>query len=281
MPQGWQWDKTLYLGSARYYTRGRLPYPPGLADAIADVLGLDGRGRLLDVGCGPGVIALRLAPLFEAVVGLDADADMLAEAERQATAMGIVNARWVLALAEDLPAGLGTFRVATFAASFHWLERDRVAAAVFSMLETGGAFVQVSASVDGLLDPDQPLPYPPPPRDAIKALVRGYLGPVRRAGQGVLLYGTPDDEAAVLRRAGFDDPQVVEVRGREVIVRTIDDLVAAQYSNSASAPHLFGDRLTEFEAGLRALLAAASPSGLFAEQTGDAEVRVWRKPPLR
>lgn len=278
MPRGWEWDETLFRGSARYYERGRLPYPPGLTDAIAAALRLDGRGRLLDVGCGTGAIALRLAHLFAEVVGLDADADMLAEAERRAAELGVVNARWVHARAEELPAGLGAIRAATFAASFHWMDRDRVAAAVLTMLEPGGAFVQVSAPLEDVPEPDRPLPHPLPPRAAIAELVRRYLGPARRAGQGVLPHGTPGDEAAVLRRAGFADPEIVQVRGRAVIERTIDDLVAAQLSTSWSAPHLFGSRLAEYEGDLRALLADASPSGLFSEQMGDAEVRVWRKP---
>jgi SAM-dependent methyltransferase len=277
MPRGWEWDATLFRGSARYYERGRLPYPPGLADAIAAALALDGRGRLLDVGCGPGTIALRLAHLFAEVVGLDPDADMLIEAERRAAALGIGHARWMHARAEELPAGLGAVRVATFAASFHWMERERVAAAILAMLEPGGAFVQVSAPQHGLPAPDRPLPYPLPPHAAIAALVRRYLGPTRRAGQGVLLYGTPGDERAVLRRAGFPEPEIVVVEGRAVIERTGDDLVAAVYSTSSSAPHLFGPRVTEFEEELRALLAAASPSGCFAEQTADAELRIWRK----
>ena len=41
--------------------------------APADLLTLDGRGRLLDVGCGPGTLALSLATLFGEVVGVDAD----------------------------------------------------------------------------------------------------------------------------------------------------------------------------------------------------------------
>lgn len=278
MPRGWQWDETLFQGSARYYERGRLPYPPGLAGAVAAALALDGRGRLLDVGCGPGTVALRLAHLFDEVVGLDADVEMLAEAERRAAELGITNARWVRMLAEELPGGLGTFRVATFAQSFHWMDRDRVAAAIFDMLEPNGAFVQVSAWPEGLPEPDQPLPHPLPPQQAIGDLVRRYLGPERRAGQGVLRYGTPGNEAAVLARAGFADPAITAVRDREVIVRTVDDMVAAQFSMSGSAPHLFGERLPEFEADLHALLAEASPSGMFAEQTGDVEVRVWRKP---
>jgi protein-L-isoaspartate O-methyltransferase len=54
MPEGWSWDETLFAGSARYYQRGRIPYAPTLVDAMTRALSLDGRGRLLDVGCGPG-----------------------------------------------------------------------------------------------------------------------------------------------------------------------------------------------------------------------------------
>ncbi|MFN8516035.1 MAG: class I SAM-dependent methyltransferase [Chloroflexia bacterium] len=277
MPQGWEWDETLFRGTARYYEQGRLPYPPGLADAMAAALDLDGSGRLLDVGCGPGTVALRVAHLFAEVIGLDPDADMLAEAARRAAELGIGNARWVRARAEELPAGLGTISVATFGASFHWMDRDLVAATILTMLEPGGAFVQVSAPLDELPGPDDSLPHPFPPRAAMAELVKRYLGPVRRAGQGVLLHGTPGDEAAVLRRAGFPEPEIVVVDGHAVFERSIDDLVALVFSNSASAPHLFGPELVEFEAELRALLAAASPSGLFAELTGDTELRIWRK----
>jgi hypothetical protein len=50
----WRWDPSLYAGSASYYTLGRVPYPPGVAEALVAPLGLDGSGRALDVGCGPG-----------------------------------------------------------------------------------------------------------------------------------------------------------------------------------------------------------------------------------
>ena len=69
---------------------------------------------------------------------------MLAEGARRAADAGIENIVWVRARAEDLPAGLGRFRVATFAQSFHWMDRDRVAAIVFEMLEPGGALVHIS-----------------------------------------------------------------------------------------------------------------------------------------
>ena len=124
--------------------RGRPPYAPGLADALRRILALDGQGRLLDVGCGPGIVTLPLAQLFTEVVGLDPDPGMLAEGARRAAEAGVENIVWVRARAEDLPAGLGRFRVATFAQSFHWMDRDRVAALVLEMLEPGGALVHIS-----------------------------------------------------------------------------------------------------------------------------------------
>ncbi|MEA2514191.1 MAG: hypothetical protein QOJ59_3678 [Thermomicrobiales bacterium] len=277
MPKGWQWDQTLYLGSAPYYVSGRLPYAAGLAERLATLLSLDGRGRLIDVGCGPGVLALLLAHLFEEVVGVDPDVGMLAEAERRANAAGVGNVRWVQARAEEVPAGLGSFRVATFGQSFHWMDRPRVAAVIFDMLEPGGAFVQVADIKEEPEPPGNGSPYPSPPYDAIQALVRYYLGPVQRAGQGVLLYGTPDDEAVVLREAGFGEPERVRVPAGEAITRTADDVVAWVFSRAVSAPHLFGERREEFETELRALLVGASPSGPFAEQPPDTEAIVWRK----
>jgi SAM-dependent methyltransferase len=278
--EGWQWDETLYLGSAPYYACGRPPYAPRLADALRRILALDGRGRLLDVGCGPGVVTLPLAHLFTEAVGLDPDPAMLAEAARRATDAGVENITWVRARAEDLPAGLGRFRMATFAQSFHWMDRDRVAALILEMLEPGGALVHISdLKGDGARDrAGDELPHALPPYEAIRELIRGYLGPVRRAGQGFLHYGSPDGEAIVLRNAGFQDPERARIPAEGVLVRDVDDIVAWVYSLSSSAPHLFGDRLEAFETGLRHLLDDASPSGLFAEQPPDTEVFIWRKP---
>jgi SAM-dependent methyltransferase len=279
-PEGWQWDETLYLGSAPYYVRGRPPYAPGLADALRRILALDGQGRLLDVGCGPGVVTLSLAHCFSEAVGLDPDPGMLAEGARRAAEAGIGNISWVRARGEDLPAGLGRFRVATFAQSFHWMDRDRVAALVCEMLEPNGALVHIS-DVKGNAARDRAddeLPHPLPPYEAMRELIRGYLGPVPRAGQGFLRYGSPDGEAIVLRNAGFLGPERVQVPAGDVQARNVDDLVAWVYSLSGSAPHLFADDLEEFEANLRLLLHEVAPSGQFSEQPPDTEIFIWRRP---
>lgn len=137
--EDWTWDETVFEGTAAYYRRGRKPYAPALAHALAEHLPLDGHGRLLDVGCGPGTVALNFALLFEGVVGLDPDPAMLEEAERAASEQHVTKATWVHMRAEDLPGSLDTFRVITFGQSFHWMDRSRVAGAVRSMLDPGGA----------------------------------------------------------------------------------------------------------------------------------------------
>ena len=72
---------------------------PQLEAVLTQEAGLDGTGRLLDVGCGPGVLTVRLAPLFDQAVGLDPDADMLAEGSRAAGESRVMNIRWVQGLA--------------------------------------------------------------------------------------------------------------------------------------------------------------------------------------
>src|SRR3954451_23002646 len=179
------YDPTIYKGAAAHYGHGRPPYSYELESVLAHELSLDGSGRLLDVGCGPGVLTVRLAHLFEEAVGLDPDAGMLAEARRAAQTQGVPNVLWVEAVAEDLPgAAPGPFRLVTFGQSFHWTDEARVAEAVFDMLEPGGAMALIVNTVQGRPEPPNP-GHPPIPHEEIEALVYKYLGPERRAGQGV------------------------------------------------------------------------------------------------
>lgn len=279
MPGDWEWDRSLFAGTAQYYEQGRLPYAPGLADTIARMLPPDGESRrLLDVGCGPGTLSLRLADVFTHSVGLDPDPEMIDEARRRASEAGVTTAEFVQARGEDLPMDLGMFDVAVFGQSFHWMDRDQVAAAVRDMLPSGGLFMQVSDLKNALPRDRTGLADPAPPHQGIRELVRKHLGPVRRAGRGVLVNGTPDDEVAVLARNGFDGPDRITVPAGQVLLRTPEDVIAWVYSRSDSAPGLFGDGLAAFDAELRALLAEAAPHGYFAEHVPDTELVVWRRP---
>jgi SAM-dependent methyltransferase len=168
------YDPTIYRGSAAHYRYGRPAYSPELEAVLAQQAGLDGNGRLLDAGCGPGVLTVRLAPLFAQAVGLDPDADMLAEGRRAAEEERVTNIRWVRGLAEDLPAvAPGPYRLVTFGQSFYWTDEQHVAETVYDMLEPGGALALIGHTVAGRPRPPDP-GVPAIPHDEIKALVEKY-----------------------------------------------------------------------------------------------------------
>jgi SAM-dependent methyltransferase len=269
------YDPTLFEGAAAHYRYGRPPYSPQLEAVLTEELGLDGSGRLLDGGCGPGILTIRLAHLFEEAVGLDPDAAMLAEGRRVADERGIANIRWVQAVAEDLPeAAPGPYRLITFGQSFHWTDEARVAEALYDMLEPGGALALIVHTVEDR--PAPPSPGPPPiPHTEIKALVEKYLGSTRRAGQGVSPVRNHRFED-VLVRTRFGAPRSIFIPGIPDLLRDSESVLSGYFSMSSSAPHLFGDRVEDFAGEVRQLLASRSPEGMFWDWPGDTEVVLAR-----
>jgi len=271
------YDPTIYQCAAAHYRLGRPAYSSQLEAVLSEELDLDGSGRLLDGGCGPGILTVRLAHLFEEAVGLDPDPAMLAEGRRAAHEHGITNIRWVHALAEDLPgAAPGPYRVVSFGQSFHWTDEARVAEAVYDMLAPGGALALIVHTVEGR--PAPPSPGPPPiPHAEIKALVETYLGPTRRAGQRTTPVRTHRFED-VLVRTRFGAPRAIFAPGIPDLVRDSESVLSGYLSMSSSAPHLFGDRVEDFASEVRALLRSRSPEGSFWDWPGDTEVILARKP---
>lgn len=271
------YDPTIYLGAAVHYRPGRPPYSAQLEAVLAEELGLNGAGRLLDVGCGPGILAVRLAGLFEEVVGLDPDTAMLAEGRRVAHDDGITNVRWVRALAEELPgAAPGPYRLVTFGQSFHWTDEASVAEAVYDLLEPGGALALIVHTVEGRREPPSP-GRPSIPRAEIEALLKKYLGPAKRAGRGIAPVRTHRFED-VLVRTRFGAPRAIFAPGIPDLVRDSESVLSGYFSFATSAPHLFGDRVEDFAGEMRELLAARSPDGLFWDWPGDTEIVLARKP---
>ena len=264
-------DPTLFEGTAAHYRYGRPAYSPQLEAVLEEELELNGTGRLLDAGCGPGILAIRLAHLFEEVVGLDPDPGMLAEGRRVAGELGIAKIRWVEARAEDLPgAAPGPYRVVTFGQSFHWTDETRVAEAVHDMLEPGGFLALIVHTVQRR--PMPPSPGPPPiPHAEIEVLVERYLGPRRRAGQGFAPSRTHRFED-VLVQTRFGAPRSIFVPGIPDLLRDSESVLSGYFSMSSSAPHLFGDRVEDFAREVRELLAERSPEGVFWDWPGDTEV---------
>ena len=269
------YDPTLFRGTAAHYLRGRPPYSLALPEFLAGEANLRGR-RALDVGCGRGRLTVDLAAHAAEVVGLDPDAEMLAEAASLAARRGVPNVRWVLGQAEQIATlGLGQFALITFAQSFHWTDREAVAEVVYDLLEPGGVLALIGHEVAGRPRPAGP-GAPPIPHEAIQALLDRYLGAERLAGQGRWTLPTERHEE-VLTRTRFGRPETGYLEGRDDLFQSVEDVLANVHSMSYAAPPLFGDRLEAFDVDLRALLISISPGGMFWDWPGDTGVILARR----
>jgi SAM-dependent methyltransferase len=273
-----EYDPSQYTGSAPHYLVGRPPYSAELARVLAGELGLDGSGHLLDVGCGPGVLAVVLAGLVEHVIALDPDAEMLEQARAHAAVHHVEHIEFVQALAEDIAAlGLAPLRLVTFGQSFHRTDRIPVAEAVYDLLEPGGAMVLVVHDYDSDHVPTG-TGDPVIPDLEVQALITAYLGADRRSGQGPASRFGSERFEQTLERTRFGVPTTIHVPGRRDITRDVDGVISGYLSMSYAAPHLFGDRLDDFVDELRTLLKAATSTGRFWDWPGDTAAIIGRKP---
>jgi SAM-dependent methyltransferase len=65
----------LFAGAADHYCRFRPAYPSKALDWIVAQHNLDGTGRLLDCGCGPGNVFTGLSNWFSHTIAMDPDAE--------------------------------------------------------------------------------------------------------------------------------------------------------------------------------------------------------------
>ena len=124
---GQEWDAGRYAANARFVA--------DLGAPLVELLAPRPGERILDLGCGDGVLSARLAELGCTVVGVDADPDMV----RAAQALG-VDAR--LVDGRHLPFA-GEFDAVFSNAALHWMkdDPDAVIAGVARALRPGGRFV--------------------------------------------------------------------------------------------------------------------------------------------
>jgi cyclopropane fatty-acyl-phospholipid synthase-like methyltransferase len=100
------------------YRESRLPYLKKFFAEVAKAAALTGAEALLDLGCGPGEVALEMAPYGASMTALDAEQPMLDELDRRAKAAGR-HIKLVCAKVDEAPLDLGPFRLITIGMA-HW-----------------------------------------------------------------------------------------------------------------------------------------------------------------
>jgi SAM-dependent methyltransferase len=252
----------IFASTAGYYARYRRGYPPALFAHLRATFGLDGTGRLLDLGCGTGEVARPLHTDFAEIVGVDTSPEMIAEAQRQADRDEITNIQWHCLPAEEISDRLGRFRLVTLGNSFHWMRHDEVLAKAHALVEPGGgvAILGNPGFVWGGVNPWE---------EVVREVVIRWLGPRRRTSAGFF----PADEGnawveAALARSPFTDLESSEFHWERPV--DVDGILGELYSTSFANHALLGDRADAFAADLRQALLALEPSGQFVQsvQTG-------------
>ncbi|GAA4701468.1 class I SAM-dependent methyltransferase [Phytohabitans rumicis] len=245
----------LFAGTAHTYLRYRIAHPPSFMDHLAH---LAPAGTVLDLGCGPGSVALALAERGRDVVAVDANPDMIeaacvAAADRSLS--GHVD--WRVGDVHDL-SGLPTVAGVNIGDAFHWFDRAAVLRQLDQLVVDGG-FVAVVMSFTACIP--KPWWYP-----LVDRVVHRHLGPARFAGPGVH-YREPagGDHEAVLRASVFNHLTVI--RTDQHIRMDLEQVIGNQYTQAYTSPPVLGDRLAAFDHDLRALLTAAEPSGVFTAMT--------------
>ncbi len=122
-----------FTGAASIYARYRPSYPAATVDWIVAESGVAPGDRVVDIGCGTGILTRLLAERGLRVVGLDPNQDMLAQARDTGGGASYVRA-------EAAATGLGAASVAlaTAAQAFHWFDLDAALAELRRVLRSGG-----------------------------------------------------------------------------------------------------------------------------------------------
>jgi len=251
----------LFAGAAKGYTKYRGEYPDEVIKILAAKLNLNGMGRLLDIGCGDGRLTFPLAPHFKEIVAVDISPAMINEAQDKALSLGISNIQWLVKNADELNENLEKFDCITFGQALHWLNIEKIIAFSHKSLTDDGAIVIVTGHSIWNYAPTKW-------EKKMLELIKKYLGPERKTLQGKFPTSQKSYEDYLLD-TGFERIEKFSYRF-PLVAKTVEEVIAEQFTTSYAARELFEDKLNEFIDEAKTELLKIQPDNKFiTEQTGE------------
>lgn len=259
---------SLFTGTTEHYRQ----YRPGLPEAVASVLANattpGNPSRLLDLGTGTGLVVQALLNRFDDIIAIDPDPTMLAATESSVrpNLPEVSRLRLFESSAEAFtPPNGWRADLVTICRTFHWLDQSAVLARLDSQVAPDGAIAIFADSSFWTADS--------PWKRSIRAVVQDFLGKERRAGSGTFTqHNRPYSD--IMKESPFD--QVEEIRIPVHRVWNAAGVLGYLYSTSFAAPHLFEDRLDEFETAVKAALARHRADDVFVEEN-EFLIRIGRR----
>lgn len=241
--------------TAPTYAAHREPYPPEFFSAVAGALKLAGHEALIDLGTGPGLLALGFAPYVGRIVGIDPEPAMIAEA-RRAAAAARVEFPLLEGRAEDVPAGLGRFDLVTIGRALHWLDRDATLATFDRILAPNGRILICGSSPLA----DEKNPWRPAYESVLIAWGETREGRHHRLHENWF------------EGSRFAETAEVTATHRQTIGP--QDLVERALTRSTSSPAILGPRIQAFRADMLTALTPFFPNGV-ADEVIEARATIF------
>jgi len=248
-----EFEPRRFRSTVPYYARFRLHYPPELIARVIAMAGLAPGDGVMDLGCGPGLLAVPFAEAGMRVTGIDPEPDMLEAARETAREAGaLIDFRQGSSF--DLPRDLGTIHLVAMGRSFHWMDRVETLQTLDTLLPPGGAIA--------LFEDEHP-----------RTAENAWLWKMAEVGRNYGMHEAAHRTAAArsdyrthvsyLFESVFTHIERVGVYVKRAI--TADDIVGRAFSLSMLSREKLGDRADDFERDLRAALTALSPEQRFTE----------------
>jgi ubiquinone/menaquinone biosynthesis C-methylase UbiE len=242
-----------FQSAVPYYERYRLGYPERLIARVVALMGLKEGAAILDLGCGPGSLAVPFARVGMAVTAADPEPEMLAAAEAAAQAAGVSLTLW-RGSSYDLTAEMGPYRLVTIGRAFHWMDRLATLAMLDHIVATDGA---VAFFHDA---------HPVVPENEWFKILRKVGDRYGRSGEPHIA----ERKALGHRRyepflyqSAFTELDWLSVTIKKPISE--DEIVGRAFSQSTTSPEKLGVRVSSFEAELRERLRELAPERDFIE----------------
>jgi SAM-dependent methyltransferase len=238
-----------FASTVEFYARYREPYPPKFFQKVAEQIGLRGNETLLDVGCGPGMLAIGFAPFVGSCTGLDPEPGMLAAAKSAAAEAGAVLSL-IEGRIEEFPT-THTYDVITIGRAHHWLERAPTLK-VFERILAPGSGRILLCRASGVETRETP-----------------WVKPYRKV-RSAWASGRPEEKHyRVVPSEWFGDScfsALGEISVTECSQVTVADLIGRALSRSNTSPEVVAGGQEKFEAEIAAALEPFVQDGVLEEQ---------------
>ena len=245
-----------FQSTVPFYSRYRLAYPSRLIERVIALTGLAPGDPVLDLGTGPGFLAVPFAAAGMRVTAADPEPTMLAAAGEAARAAGVTLTLWQGG-SDDLTSGMGPYRLVTMGRSFHWMDRAATLEYLDSLVTPDGAIA---------LFGDE---HPKTAENRWSEVLHDVASRYGRNDEPVILErksGEYRSHESYLLASRFNVLEAISVVLRRPI--TIDEIVGRALSMSTCSPEKLGPRIGAFEAELRGALAGRSDLSEIATLSG-------------